>query len=97
MEKENKILRKLGFVKISILNPRPTDEDLSIRKLLFQNIIPLGMEMDNLWGNIITQKIFCHCDKFREIEDGEVYPEYEVMFRSDTEGVVTIESITEIK
>lgn len=97
MEKEkSKILKRLGLVKVSITS-KPSEDDLLIRKLLFENITPLAMEIDNLWNNGAMQTIFCYCDKFREIKEGEKIPEYEVMFRRHPDEATTLEDITEIK
>jgi hypothetical protein len=94
--KEVKPLKRLGFIKVSITG-HPNENDLLVRKLLFEQMTPLSMEMDNFWHRGAMQKIFCYCEKFREIEVGEITPEYEVMFTRHSDETTTLDSITEIK
>ena len=94
---ENKVLKRLGFIEIALINNKPSDDDLLMRRLLFEKMTPLSMNIDDNWSNGIIQKVLCYCDDFREINEGEVIPKYQVMFRRHSDNSTTLEDITEIK
>ncbi len=94
-------LKRLGIVKVVKYSKGhiPTEEDLYMRTSLFNHILPLDMwdDKNNMVMSINYQEILCHCPDFREVEDGQTIPHYNLTFKRGEGDITTLENIEEIK
>ena len=75
-----------GMVVFSreFLTEHPTEEFL---KAVFSNFFPVATENDHTFYMYDRIKMFGYSQHFREISEGEVTPEYEIVMIKDENGV----------
>ena len=67
-----------------ILTEHPTEE---IMKAVFSNFFPVATENDHSFNMYAKIKMYGYSQHFREINEGEVIPEYEIVMIQDENGV----------
>jgi len=94
-EKEEKIAKHLGIVKFS--HQWILDSDIRDRRAIYQVITPIRSHYSESAFMAAYDVMLCFSLLFRELSEGEIYPEYEVTLHTDIEGNTTVESVTEKK
>ena len=66
------------------LTEHPTEEFM---KAVFSNFFPVATENDHSFNMYDKIKMYGYSQHFREISEGEIAPEYEIVMVSDESGV----------
>jgi len=75
-----------GMVVFSreMLTKEPTEDEM---KAIFSNFFPIAIENEHSYNLYQNLKMYGYSQHFREVEEGEVCPKYEMFFRRDENGV----------
>ena len=75
---------KFGIVEFSRF--RFDEKDIELRKQLFKFMTPIrSIYYDRSFGSD-KDLMVCYCDKFREIEEGVMYPTYTITIKLNEES-----------
>jgi len=73
---------RVGIVKLS-LDFNRFDEAIRFRKGIFNLVTPVDLIIDNSYYGRQYQNWLCYSEKFREVAEGEKYPEYIITIHQD--------------
>jgi hypothetical protein len=89
------LTNRRGMIKFSreLLTENPTED---ILKVIFSNFYPVAIENDHSFNMYGKLKMFGYSPHFREVTEGEVPPEYEIIIIEDGSGP-KFDKIIEVK
>lgn len=87
-------VNRFGIIKFSHMWLR--EVDVRDRRAIYQKITPIRSHYAEVGYDMRQDVLVCYSELFRELGEGERFPEYEVILNRDEEGNVTIESVKEI-
>jgi hypothetical protein len=90
MGKEPETTRKLGVISIARHSWQPLVSEIDLRKELFKIVTPMNLITENSHYQPDVQKWLCYCESFKEVKEGDMYPEYLVTVTTKNKQIHSI-------
>jgi len=80
------INNKRGLIKVS----NPVMHDHEVMKVIYSEFLPFRIDYEYLGIDTGIFNLYGWCDRFDEIKDGDILPQYDFMLKRSDDGSISI-------